>query len=266
MEKKQTKLVALSGMEMAWEAQETRSMAVPRKLIHLLHTPHWREARKGPRKHAWPGEVTDRSSSHRPQHLLTRTATVLALQTGEGGHRRRRLWKTSAHREHGYGECPCATSKVRVWRSRRSICKFLCHLRYLIYFQAEMASWSAVKGPVTSLDDVTLHLPSPLWAQAPSAVTTMGSGSICMIQRLMRKKGVIFTLSKFRSLNVIWKQKACPLSLSYLKGRNEMARTRKANTTASQEKEEPWPLMIMESHPSPSANPSGHQPHPHLLI
>lgn len=53
--------------------------------------------------------------------------------------------------------------------------------------------------------------------------------------------------------------------LPAIRGRNEMARAQKAKTTASQEKEEPWPLMTMESHASPLCQPqSGHRPQSQL--
>lgn len=64
--------MALSGMEMAWEAQRQDPWQPPENPIHLLHTPYWREAEKEElRNHAWPLGNGDRSSSHRPQHLLT---------------------------------------------------------------------------------------------------------------------------------------------------------------------------------------------------
>lgn len=79
----------------------------------------------GARNHTWPLGDDNRSSSQRPQHLLTCTATELtlavsALQSREGEHRSRRLWETSAHGEHGYGECSCADRRVQMWRSRCS--------------------------------------------------------------------------------------------------------------------------------------------------
>lgn len=113
---------------------------------------------------------------------------------------------------------------------------------------------------------VTLPLPSPLWAQG--LLRCLKEMPI-FTQRLMRKEGVTFTLSKCRSLNVIWKQSPhYPPLLPAIRARNEMARAQKTNTTASQEKEKPWHLMTMESPPlsANSVRASAPRPPAHLVM